>query len=161
MVKRLIVFSLLWWLLTGGSLENWPLGVLIITLSAWLSWRYVPAPAWSLTGLLRFLPFFLWHSMKGGLDVAARTFRRSMPLDPIVVTYPLRLPLEPAGLFFAGTVNLLPGTLCAELEDKQLTVHILDGGSLFHEELAGLERRVAGLFNVSLSSNSGEQHATV
>lgn len=158
-IKRLVAFALLWWLLTGGDLSNWPLGALVVVVSALISTAMAPPGAWSLIGLAGFVPFFLWHSLKGGFDVALRTFRRSLPLNPQVVTYPVGLPLEQARLFFANTINLLPGTLCTEYDDDQLHVHVLDGQGNFRHELEALERRVALLYKLSLSSNRGEPNA--
>jgi multicomponent Na+:H+ antiporter subunit E len=156
MFKRLVIFSLLWWLLTGGNLNNWPVGVFFILISTLMSSAATPSASWSAIGFIGFVPFFLWHSLKGGLDVAARTFNRSLPLNPSVLSYRLRLPLEPARLFFANTINLLPGTLCADLDDHELTVHVLDTNSYFRRELESLEDKVAKLFRVSMPSQSGE-----
>jgi multicomponent Na+:H+ antiporter subunit E len=160
LIKRLVTFAFLWWVLTGGSIENWPLAILIIVTSAAISAALAPAASWSIRGLAAFLPFFLWYSVKGGIDVALRTFRRTLPINPEMVSYPLRLRREPACLFFANTINLLPGTLCAEIQGDELIVHLLDNGGGFERELKALEHKVARLYKIPLMSDSGEQHAT-
>lgn len=37
------------------------------------------------------VPFFLWHSLNGGVDVAWRAFHPRLPITPELIEYPLRL----------------------------------------------------------------------
>jgi multicomponent Na+:H+ antiporter subunit E len=106
---------------------------------------------WNVVGLARFLPVFVWFSLRGGLDVAQRALHPHCPLAPELLVYPLRLPVGPAQVFFANTVSLLPGTLSAELEDSRLTVHILDANLPILDTLGYLESLVSDLFGLHVS----------
>ncbi len=126
--QRAGIFALLWWILTEGDWASWGVGVPVLVASTYATFllRSPNAWRWNLVGLARFLPVFVWFSLRGGLDVALRALHPHCPLAPGLLVYPLRLRVGPARVFFANTVSLLPGTLSAELEDDRLTVHILE-----------------------------------
>lgn len=107
-------------------------------------------PAWSPLGLAQLLPFFLWHSLRGGIDVARRALAPRLRLRPIQVSYRLRLPAGPATILMANLTSLLPGTLSVAVDDYALWVHVLDSSSDVQRDLAALERRVAALFGLRL-----------
>lgn len=144
------VFAGLWWALTDGRVESWVLGVPVVLAATFTSAVLGRGPSWSLAGWLRFLPFFVWRSLKGGVDVAMRAFRPSLPIDPGLIDYRLRLPPGRAAVFLAGVASLLPGTLAAGLDGRRLRLHVLDRQRDVRGEIAGLERRVAVLFRVPL-----------
>lgn len=98
--------------------------------------------------LLRFLPYFLLVSARGGLDVAVRAFRGSGALNPGFIDYPVTLRGELAVLF-ANVVSLLPGTLTARVEEGRMTVHVLDTRSDVAGRLGELERRVGRAFGAT------------
>jgi multicomponent Na+:H+ antiporter subunit E len=99
-----------------------------------------------------FVPFFLWHSLKGGVDVAWRAFHPRLPITPELIEYPLRLPPGLPRVILVNTVSLLPGTLSAELGGQVLKVHVLDSLGDFLAELETLEQRVGCMFR-SASDN--------
>lgn len=140
------VMTLLWAVLTKGT--GWGFGVIAVVAAtlAGLSFAPLPASLYSLSGLGRFLLYFVQESLRGGIDVAWRALHPSLPLEPTWLKYPLSLPQGQARTLFISTVNLLPGTLSAELEGDDLLIHALidDPGTL--AELAQLEMRVAALF---------------
>jgi multicomponent Na+:H+ antiporter subunit E len=100
----------------------------------------------SLPGLLRFLPFFLWQSLQGGVQVAMLTLAPRLRVAPIFSFYRVRLRGSRARVFFANCVCLLPGTLAVDLEADRLEIHLLDGGSDPSAELRRLERAVARVY---------------
>jgi len=61
-----------WWLLSGGEPASWMIGLPTVIATGWAVRRLGPAQAGALwvRGLLRFIPFFLWESLRGGVDVA-------------------------------------------------------------------------------------------
>jgi len=152
LLSRGLLFSLIWWILTDGAVVSWVIGVPAVLLAVAASVALVsPMPVvWS--EILRFVPFFLWHSLLGGMDVARRAFQPAMPIDPDLVAYPLRLPPGLSQVFMANTVSLLPGTLSAELEQNVLKVHVLDRRKDFLAEFNAVEQRVARIFELSLNS---------
>lgn len=145
-VKRALLFSLIWWLLTEGQSGAWGMGVWLVLIGAALSVSMAPPVGWSLLGLLRFIPFFVRYSLVGGVDVARRAFSQRMALQPAIIEYPLTLTLPQSRLFMVGVISLLPGTLTAEVQGDKLWVHVLDQGNDIKGDLQMLERRVASLF---------------
>lgn len=154
-LQLLLVYLVVWWILTGGNRSSWLIGGFAIAL-ALLASTTIPAPPLSLrfspAGLLRFIPYFVVQSIIGGIDVARRAFSPRLPLDPTLIHYPLQLPPGGARIFLLNTVSLLPGTLSADLQDDTLTVHLLDQQR--DPQLQQLEHQVAGLFGISLREHS-------
>ncbi|MBW6509077.1 MAG: Na+/H+ antiporter subunit E [Desulfuromonadales bacterium] len=140
----------LWWVLTGGRASSWIIGVPTIALALWVMEAAPQTHPWriSFAGLLRFIPYFLLQSLRGGIDVARRAYSPRLPLDPQIIDFPLNLPPGPAQVFFLNSVSLLPGTLSADLNGTTLKVHLLD--HKIDPQLDQLETRVAALFKCSL-----------
>jgi multicomponent Na+:H+ antiporter subunit E len=147
-IGRLVLLAGLWWLITGGSASAWLIGLPAVALAAWANLRLgeLSKRQISLTGSLRFIPFFLWESLHGGVDVAIRTLTPRMPIQPGFVAYQTTLDHASARIFFANCVSLLPGTLAADLKDDRLEIHVLNLASEPQTELNRLERAVARLF---------------
>ena len=146
LLLRTASFALLWWLLTEGRQDSWALGVPVVLLAAWLSHNLAPPSRRTLSGLVRFIPYFIVHSLRGAVDVAWRALHPAMPITPVLIDYRLHLPSTEARVFMTNTTSLLPGTLSAMLDGERLQVHVLDGCGDYLAELEALERRVAALF---------------
>lgn len=155
---RLLLLLLLWWVLTQGEPASWAIGIPTVLVATIISLRLSASSSWSwrLSGFLRFVPFFAYCSLKGGVDVAGRAFRPSLPLAPAMLDYSLRLPAGTARVFFANVVSLLPGTLSADIRDHTLVVHVLDSTMPVFEQLQRLEVAVARLFGCPLGSENAE-----
>ena len=151
---RAVLFALMWWVLTDGAMDSWLVGVPVVLFSTLLSVVLLPPFSWSLTGIARFLPYFLWRSLYGGVDVARRALHPRLPISPGMYDHRWRLPPGLPRVFMANTVSLLPGTLSAELDEEYLRVHVLDRTGAFASELALIEARVARLFNVKIGAES-------
>lgn len=145
-VSRALLFSPLWWALTDGTAGSWWIGAPAVVGAVIISATLVPPLGLVWREVMRFVPFFLWHSLKGGVDVAWRAFHLRMPITPELVEYPLRLPPGLPRVILANTVSLLPGTLSAELGGQVLKVHVLDSLGDFLAELEALEQRVGSMF---------------
>jgi len=109
-----------------------------------------------LTGVLQFIPFFLWRSLVGGVDVARRAFHPRLPISPGMAVHRWRLPPGLPRTLMANTVSLLPGTLSTGLDERQLHVHVLDQTGSFVAELIMIEQRVAKLFGLHLMNDRSE-----
>jgi multicomponent Na+:H+ antiporter subunit E len=157
---RLALFSLLWWVLTEGQPGSWPLGGFFVVLATALSLSLSRPAPWSAVGFARFVPFFLWWSLRGGVDVAWRACVPSLPIAPGILTYRLRLPPGRARIFMTAVISLLPGTLSAEIVRNELFVHVLDQRASSEADLAALETRVAALFRIRLSTPPSTQAET-
>ena len=136
-----------WWLISYGSPESWLIGLPAVAAAVWarLQLRADSKTRLSLDGLIRFVPFFLWESLRGGVDVGRRTFSQPMRLNPGFIRYRTRLETLAARTFFANCVGLLPGTLAADLRDDLLEIHALDLGEETGIELSRLEAAIARL----------------
>lgn len=152
MAWSLVGLAGLWWLLSGGTPSSWLIGVPVVLFAAFAAQRLggIAAPGLSMPGLARLVPFFLWESMRGGVDVARRVLVTPMRIAPGFATYPLRLQHPGARLLFANSVSLLPGTLSVDLRDDCLAIHALDCNSDFTRELQRVESVVGHVFGEAL-----------
>lgn len=151
----LVVWGLLWWLLTEGRLESWVVGIPTVIAATYLSQTLAPAAAWhfSVWGSLRFLPLFVRSVLWGASDVAWRSLHPRLPIAPRMILYELQLPSGTGRVFFMNVINLLPGTLSVDIHESVLTVHVVDGRQPMHKRLAALEQAVAAVFALSLSAD--------
>lgn len=152
---RAVVFALLWWILSAGAVESWPVGVPVVLIATLVSMLLLPDFYLSPTGVARFVPFFVWQSLRGGADVAWRAFHPRMPITPGLIEYPLRLAPGLPRVFLVNTVSLLPGTLSAELSEDYLKVHVLDKQKNVVSELMVVEQAVARMFGAFLKNVEG------
>jgi len=154
---RAVLFGLVWWMLTDGATDSWLVGTPVILVATMISLLLLPPFLWSLTGILRFVPFFLSRSLYGGVDVARRALHPRLPISPGLFDHPWRLPPGLPRIFMANTVSLLPGTLSLELGANCLQVHVLDDRKDFLSELEKVEQRVAAMFGISLPPSRGTE----
>lgn len=146
-VLRLATYAGGWWILSGGDVASWWWGVPAVLAAA----LFNPFPlgwtgGWRLSGLLAFLPVFLWFSLRSALDVAWRAVHPRRPLEPALVDYPWALPPGTPRQLFANLVNLMPGTLCVRISDQAITLHILGHPRRTQAGLQRLEAHVARMF---------------
>jgi multicomponent Na+:H+ antiporter subunit E len=149
-LRRLVLFAAGWLVLTGDVASVGPLGAAVVALATATSLWLLPPDSsrWHPAELVRFVPYFLSQSWRGGLDVAARALLPRRTLAPELVAYHVSLPDGPARRFFAAAIGLLPGTLTTELDGDRLTVHALDRSLPVASMLRELEERTAALFGV-------------
>jgi multicomponent Na+:H+ antiporter subunit E len=138
----------LWWTLSGGEITAWLIGLPAVASAFWVSKRLggVSESRISGIGLLYFIPYFLWESLRGGVDVALRTLQPRMRIQPGFIHYQSSLQSQQALTFFTYCISLLPGTLAADLQGDNLEIHVLNPASNPEIELSRLERTVARLF---------------
>ncbi|HBQ44801.1 MAG TPA: cation transporter [Thiomicrospira sp.] len=152
-IFRGFIYSLIWWLLVDGAVSSWIIGVPIVLLATFISIKLLPVIPMSLIGTLKFIPFFLWHSLLGGFDAAKRVFYAKIAISPTIFNYSWRLPAGLSRVFMAKVVSLLPGTLAVELEGEFLQIHALDDSVDFTKELILVENKVAEMLKLNLSVN--------
>lgn len=155
-IMRFVLFGLIWAALTDGSASSWAIGLPVVALATLASVRMLPAIPWSWRGVPGFLTFFIWQSLRGGIDVARRALHPRLPITPGTVEYRLRLPPGPSRVFMVNVASLLPGTLSAELDAQRLLVHALDETLPVCEELQALEERVAAVLKCELVDRTPE-----
>lgn len=147
---RALAIAALWWVLSGGSAYGPVVAAVSVAGATWASLALVPPGGWRWTvrGFLRFVPYFLVQSVRGGADVARRAFSRGPELRPGFVDFRFALPPGAPRVFMLGTTSLLPGTLSTHLRGDVLRVHVLDVEWLMEARLRELEARVAELYGV-------------
>lgn len=147
-----LLFGLLWLVLGGPDPMSWIIGIPAVMGAVWAKACLSGSRLGGLSyrGAAQFLPYFLLESLKGGSDVALRVSGPRVRVDPGYVTYPLRLVRPSARIFFMNVVNLLPGTLTADIAGNEAKIHTLDQGKDPVWALIELEERVAALFGERL-----------
>jgi multicomponent Na+:H+ antiporter subunit E len=150
--ERVVLFAAAWWILVEGNNSSWLFGVPFSLFAALASVRLTPRRGWVLRplGTLRFIGYFAWHSVAGGIDVAWRAVRPSMPISPGFISCPLRLAGDPARVLLADTVSLLPGTLSSGFEGDTLVLHVLDCSLPVIEDVRRVEDRIAEALGLHL-----------
>lgn len=159
-LRRVAMFAVLWWILTGGAPDSWLVGAPVALAAAWLSLRLWSRPLISPLGLLRFLPWFAWQSLAGATDVALRAFRPALPLYPGLVHHRLRLPPGAPRVMLADVVSMQPGTLSADLLDDELVIHTLDARHDMHAMVRDMEPRIAAVFGLCLEPEPRNEAGT-
>ena len=154
MFSFLVFLAGLWWLLSDGATASWVVGLPAIAAASWAARRLSmnPSHVVSVRGILSFSPFFLWESLRGGVDVALRTLTPQMRIEPGFTEVYTELQRQDARVFMVNCINLLPGTLAADLDDHRLHIHLLDMAMDVEPELRRLERAIARIFPGSLES---------
>jgi len=143
-LARTVFFAFVWLILTEGNWSAWVFGVLAVPVGVAMSLRLLPpAHPLKLLRVVAVLPKFFWGSVKGGVDVAWRAFKPRMPLAPGWVVVPVALP-DTAQVVLSAELSLMPGSLVAGTQDKQLLVHVLDRNA-DHSGIAATERDVASM----------------
>ncbi|GGA61881.1 Na+/H+ antiporter subunit E [Pelagibacterium lentulum] len=127
-LKRTVVFSVLWVVLAGADKSALIAGVPTVLAAVLLSLTLLPAQRHSakLLHLLAMLPGFLWRSLLGGVDVAWRAFSPRLPISPGWVEFETELPMGGARSALGGEFSLMPGTLVAGSRGNALLIHCLD-----------------------------------
>lgn len=148
LISRIIIYAGIWWVLTKGAADSWPVGIPAVLAAIYVDFKlFRPENTrWSVAGLLAFVLFFLKSSVYSGIDVVRRAYDPRLPLNPALVEYPLRLTSRAARNLFICTVSLLPGTLSTAIEGHKLVIHALDVGRPVEHELNIIENRVAAVF---------------
>ena len=153
-VVRVVGLVAVWWILAGSEQEAWIVGIPTVFVATVISFRLLPIATWrwSLGGAARFVPYFVYCSTTGGVDVTRRALDPRLPLTPGLLHYRLRLPAGTARVFLANVISLLPGTLSADIRGDTLVVHVLDTTLPILRRLQRLESIVASLFSVPIDT---------
>ena len=102
------------------------------------------------SGLLQFAWFFILESLRGGVDVSRRVLAPKPRIDPVFYDYSMRLQIPYAQQFFISSISLLPGTLCADLNNNQIRIHTLDQHMETTQGIKRLESLVGKIFGETL-----------
>ena len=152
-IKFLLIYALLWIIITSGNLESWLVGVFFVLSATMVSIVLLPANPvyWRTIRIIHFIPFFIWQSLLGGYTVAKLAFAGSLSFQPLTMEYHTRLPDSASRVFFSSVASLLPGTLVINIDGNRLLVHGIDTSIDVKKDLAKLERQVARIFAIELA----------
>lgn len=143
-VYWLVVYAALWVILSGGA--GWGFGTVCVLLATWLSLALRLQPLYlNLLYLPHFLCFFFYEVAIGAWDVARRALHPGVPVNPALVTYPLRCAHPQVRLLLSAMVGLLPGTWASHFDDQLLYLHVLDERQAWQDSVAQMERHLARL----------------
>jgi multicomponent Na+:H+ antiporter subunit E len=136
-------FTALWWVLAEGRADGWALGAIAVVLATWTSWVVLPPGPGSISplGLFRFMTFFVWNSLRGGVQVAA------IALRPALLELPITLPPGGPRILLSNALGLMPGTLGVELAGETLHLHVIDERLPVVAEARALEAAIANLYS--------------
>ncbi|QNG17801.1 Na+/H+ antiporter subunit E [Rhodococcus triatomae] len=148
---RLLGFTVLWWVLAEGDASMMRYAIVAVPLAVAVSLVLLP-PVVVPQGWIRRIPatvtmvaWFLWQSMRSGIDVSRRAFARPVDTDPIMIEYRISLRGRLSRVVFADLNALMPGTLSADLDGDVLHVHVIDRAMDARSQLAALERKLAAV----------------
>ncbi len=153
--KLTLLLIATWLILTAADVGSWVIGLPFIALAILLqpsseTWFFKNSPFLNIIGLVQFGYFFLLESLRGGLDVSSRVLAANPRVDPVFFDYSMRLQIPNAQLLFISSVSLLPGTLCADLNNNQITIHTLDQHMDTTQGIKRLEFLVGKIFGEAL-----------
>lgn len=147
-LSRAAVFVALWWVLAEGSHDGWMPGMVATVLATWASVVMLPPGKLSISpsGLFYFLGFFLWNSIRGGVQVAWMALRGRDSLQPGLLEVAVTLPPGGAQVLLVNTLGLMPGTAGVEMAEEKLLIHVLDERLPILAETRALEAIIGRLF---------------
>jgi multicomponent Na+:H+ antiporter subunit E len=145
---RALAFVALWWILAEGRLDGWLLGGVAVVAATWTSITLQPPGElrMRIAGLIGFFHFFLWNSLRGGMQVAGMALRGRTALRPGIIELRVTLPPGRARILLVNVLGLMPGTLGVDLDDANLRLHVLDDAQPVVAEARALEATIAALF---------------
>lgn len=148
---RVFGFALLWWILAEGRIDTWWLGAVGVAAASWASLQLAPPGALNvrILPLLNFLAFFVWNSLRGGVQVAFMALRPRPDLAPALLELELGLPPGTPRVLMLNTLGLMPGTLGVRLDATGLRLHVLDARLPVAAEARALEAHIARLFGAA------------
>lgn len=147
-LMRVAAFALLWLILAEGQHNGWVMGAVAVISAIWASTKLLPPSGRRirLAGLPDFLRFFLWNSIRGGIQVAGMALRGRAALQPSLIELPVTVPTGGARILLMSVLGLMPGTLGVDLSDTTLRLHVLDERLPVIAEAQMLEAVIGKLF---------------
>ncbi|MBL0009873.1 MAG: Na+/H+ antiporter subunit E [Nitrosomonas sp.] len=152
---RIVLFVAAWWVLTQGRTDSWGVGLISIASALIVSLILLPPGLFrfSFAGLFFFLNYFLSQSLKAGIQVALMAVRLNPDLHPSIKLISLRLPEGLGRVILVNTLNLLPGTLSANLTSSSLCLHVLDERQPNEAQVRDIEKLIAHMLCVELEES--------
>ncbi len=148
------VFAILWLILTKGEIGSWVVGIIAVPIATWcalsvsVSSNKNTGQSVSVMAVFRFIPYFFWQSLRGGVTCALLAIHPNKRAQTGFIQYKTRLPAGNARLFFVHLISLLPGTVSARWQEDQILIHALDITLDNKAAITDCEREIARLFGL-------------
>ncbi len=145
-LQTFIVLMAVWMALNGAT--AWWLGAAFAAAGAAVGATLAigdPYP-WRPLRLIVFVGYFIRILVQGATDVALRALHPRLPLQPHLQSHELRVPSGQPRTLLLAIVNLVPGSLSADIEGDTLTLHALSDESA--ATFRDLEQRIAWIFSL-------------
>ena len=153
--ERLLVYAVVWAILTEGDLRSFAFGMPAMVAAALLNPFAPRGPrTWRLARVVPFFANFAWLSLRSAVLVGYRVIHPDRPLAPALVDYAWRLQSASARQLMANLLNLMPGTLTVDAGGAAMAIHILGAREQTLLGVRQLEERVAVLFGEVLVSDA-------
>lgn len=155
-ISLLVVFLMLWWSFTDGSMEQFWFGFIVAVLATVLTMRILEGERFPIVvrikTLARFVPYFIYESVKGGVLVAKLAVLPQRLVRSEYIEYETRIPqsADLARMWFASTICIFPGTLSCGYKGDSLVIHVLDIGLLDMNSIQELEKIIGAIFDAEL-----------
>lgn len=148
--KRLLLFFIIWMVLTDGNTASLWVGFPFIILSAIMSIIFSPPLYWNFMALMKFIPFYMFHALMGGFDVMSRVFAPTLAINPGLIKHHLYIPKGIQQDMIVNVLNLLPGTLSVDIENDLLLIHVLDISKNIPKEVSLIEDYINDIFYMKI-----------
>jgi multicomponent Na+:H+ antiporter subunit E len=146
-----------WLLLTDGEPSSWILGLPAVALTVWGVHQF-PLSKESLKinlgPLLKFIPWYLVKSIRGGFEVSRLALSRSLSLTPARFVYECALVDPRSRAIFAMCLNLLPGTTTVKMDAGTIHIHSLTRVGEARLEVAELEEKMGHMLATTSIDNT-------
>jgi len=150
-----LVLLAFWLILTAGDLASLIIAVPFIAMAILLrpvaeNRSEKSGLLVNISGLLQFAWFFILESLRGGIDVSRRVLAAKTRIDPVFYDYSMQLQIPYAQQLFISSISLLPGTLCADMNNNQIRIHTLDQQMDTTRGIRRLESLVGKIFGETI-----------
>ena len=155
-----LLLSIFWFLLVDCDLSSLLVGVIFIPMSIFAASKLSEKTdsenrdlQVNILKVPKFIGFFLYQSIKGGIDTARRVFSVNMHLKAEFLHYPVKH--LPAGLpmnLFMNVVSLLPGSVSVIREPNSVLVHVLAVTNSTIDDIYQCEVIISELFGIDIAT---------
>lgn len=98
-----------------------------------------------LLGLLTYIPWLAWETVKANIDISWRIIQPNLPISPRIIRIKASQKTHLGQVIYANSITLTPGTVSVEVEEGEITVHALTAQTADSLLDGTMDRRVTRL----------------
>ena len=95
-----------------------------------------------LFGLIAYIPWLAWETIKANIDIARRIIQPSLPIAPRMIRVKASQKTHLGQVIYANSITLTPGTVSVEVEEGEILVHALTEEAAADLLTGSMDRRV-------------------